>query len=93
MKILKTYVIVFAIYGFMGFAQEKSRICCTENHKAFNFWEGTWQVTNPEGSPAGSSTIAISEGDCVIRENWKSAKAGCTGTSTNFYNQITGQWE
>ncbi len=29
----------------------------------------------------------------MIRENWISAKAGYTGTSTNFYNQITGQWE
>ncbi len=51
----------------MGFTHEKSRTCCTENHKAFDFWLGTWQVTNPDGSPAGISTIAKSEGDCVIR--------------------------
>ncbi|MGB5497870.1 MAG: hypothetical protein WBM77_02975 [Maribacter sp.] len=93
MKTLKNYVIVFAMTGFMGFAQDESCACCTENHKAFDFWVGTWQVTNPDGSPAGINTIVKSESDCVIRENWTSAKAGYTGTSTNFYNQITGQWE
>jgi len=93
MKILKNYVIVFAMIGFMGFAQDESCACCSENHKAFDFWVGTWQVTNPDGSLAGSNTIVKSESDCVIRENWTSAKAGYTGTSTNFYNRITGQWE
>jgi hypothetical protein len=95
MKTPKTYIIVFivAIAGFNGFAQVESCACCTENHRAFDFWIGTWQVTNPDGSPAGTNTIVKSEGDCVIRENWISAKAGYTGTSTNFYNQITGQWE
>jgi len=93
MKILKHYVIIFAMTGFMGFAQEESCACCTENHKAFDFWVGTWQVTNPDGSPAGNNTIVKSESDCVIRENWTSAQAGYTGTSTNFYNQVTGQWE
>lgn len=95
MKILKKHLIVFvaALSGFIGFAQEESCACCTENHKAFDFWVGTWLVTNPDGSPAGSSTIVKSENECVIRENWTSAKAGYTGTSTNFYNQITGQWE
>jgi len=29
----------------------------------------------------------------VIKENWKSAKAGHTGTSTNFFNKETNQCE
>ncbi len=65
MKTSKTYIIVFivAIAGFMGFAQEESCACCTENHRAFDFWVGTWQVTNPDGSLAGTNTIVKSEGD------------------------------
>lgn len=95
MKLLKKQLIVYVVTlsGFMGFTQEESCACCTENHKAFDFWVGTWLVTNPDGSPAGSSTIVKSERDCVVNENWTSAKAGYTGTSTNFYNQINGQWE
>lgn len=95
MKILKKFliVVVVTLSGFMGFAQEESCACCTENHKAFDFWVGTWLVSNPDGSPAGSNTIVKSESECVIKENWTSAKADSTGTSTNFYNQLTGHWE
>lgn len=95
MELLKKKLIVYVVTlsGFMGFTQEASCACCTENHKAFDFWVGTWLVTNPDGSQAGTSTIVKSERDCVVNENWTSAKAGYTGTSTNFYNKITGQWE
>ncbi|RIV69946.1 hypothetical protein [Flagellimonas aequoris] len=68
--------------------------CCSENHKAFDFWIGEWEVTNyNNGKPAGSSVISREEDGCVIRENWTSAQAGYTGTSMNFYNASTGQWE
>lgn len=95
MKTLKKQliIIVTALYGCIGFAQEESCACCTENHKAFDFWVGTWTVSNRDGSPAGSNTIIKAVSECVIKENWTSAKAGYTGTSTNFYNQLTGQWE
>ncbi len=64
-KTLKTYLVVFVVMlsGVMGFAQEESCACCTENHRAFDFLVGTWQVTNPDGSPAGTNTIVKSEGD------------------------------
>ncbi len=81
------------LLGVMVIAQEESCACCNENHKAFDFWIGTWEVTNPDGTAAGENTIVKSESNCVLRESWKSAKGGYTGTSTNFYNQTTGQWE
>jgi len=68
--------------------------CCSENHRAFDFWIGAWEVVNTQdGSPAGSSLISKEEDGCVIRENWTSAKAGYTGTSLNFFNAKTNQWE
>lgn len=30
---------------------------------------------------------------CILKENWTNAKPGFTGTSYNFYNKQTKQWE
>lgn len=67
--------------------------CCTENHKAFDFWVGEWQVTNPDGSVAGTNVIKKLENGCVLNESWTSAKSKSTGASMNFYNQTSGKWE
>ncbi|EAQ99961.1 hypothetical protein [Maribacter sp. HTCC2170] len=94
MKKLRTHFLIcfLLIFGFSGIAQDSCN-CCSENHKAFDFWIGSWDVVNPDGSAAGKSTIVKSEGDCVVRENWVSAKDGYTGTSTNFYNKVAEEWE
>lgn len=81
------------LYTNTGLAQETSCACCTENHKAFDFWVGTWSVTNKDGTLAGKNTIIKSKNNCVVQENWTSAKGGFTGISTNFYNGSTKQWE
>lgn len=67
--------------------------CCTENHRAFDFWVGEWEVRNTGDSLVGTNTIRKLETNCVLQENWKSATTNSTGTSTNFYNSTTGQWE
>lgn len=76
-------------------AQNTNCNCCSENHKAFNFWIGEWNVVNSSnGTPAGTSIIKREEDGCVIRENWTSvATAGYTGTSINYYNAQTQEWE
>lgn len=67
--------------------------CCSETHAEFDFWIGKWNVTNPNGSPAGENKIEKIQSNCVLRENWKSATVGYTGTSYNFYNAQKKQWE
>lgn len=67
--------------------------CCTEKHDEFNFWIGTWEVTNPKGDLAGKNVIDKIQDNCILRENWTSAKGNYTGTSSNFYNYKTKQWE
>ena len=67
--------------------------CCNEKHAEFDFWVGTWNVTNPDGTPAGKNSIEKIQDNCVLRENWTSAKSGYTGTSHNFFNGKTKQWE
>jgi hypothetical protein len=67
--------------------------CCTEAHRAFDFWVGKWEVQLADGSPAGVNHIEKEQGGCVLREQWVSAKGGLTGTSLNFYNASTDKWE
>ena len=74
-------------------AQTKSCNCCTEQHKQFDFWVGEWTVTNPDGSAAGTNTIVKIQDNCILQENWKSANGNFKGTSNNFYNHKTKQWE
>ena len=67
--------------------------CCEERHSQFDFWLGKWKVTNPDGSFAGTNEIRKIQDNCVLQENWTSARPGYTGTSYNFYNSNTGLWE
>jgi len=74
-------------------AQTNSCICCTDKHAEFDFWLGSWTVTKPDGSLAGTNVIDKIQDNCILRENWKSAAGNFTGTSSNFYNSQTKQWE
>lgn len=48
-------------------AQSTNCNCCTEKHVEFDFWIGTWTVTNPNGTPAGTNTIDKIQDHCVLR--------------------------
>ena len=84
---------LISIFTFSMNAQNNNCKCCTEQHAEFDFWIGTWEVTNPDGSKAGTNKIEKAQGQCVLQENWSSATPGYTGTSNNFYNLKTKQWE
>lgn len=88
-----TVLFVMLVLAFNVTAQTNSCNCCTEKHAGFDFWVGTWTVTNPDGSAAGKNVIDKIQNNCILRENWTSAKSGFTGTSTSFYNTKTKQWE
>jgi hypothetical protein len=74
-------------------AQTNKCNCCTEKHSEFDFWLGSWTVTDTNGKLAGTNIIDKIQDNCILRENWTSAQGNFTGTSTNFYNTITKQWE
>lgn len=95
MNTLRTALSLFFITAGLaiGWAQDDACACCSENHKAFDFWIGSWEVTNQDGSAAGKNLIEKIQGGCVLRETWTSAKGNFTGTSTNFFNPKTEQWE
>ncbi len=68
-------------------------MCGSAEHHAFDFWEGTWRVTTPDGKHLGDNSLVKIQDGCILRENWRSATSPYTGTSYNFYNQKSAQWE
>lgn len=60
-------------------------------HKQFDFWIGEWNVVNPQGQQAGTSSIQRIVDGCVIFENWTGAGGG-NGKSFNFYDSSKGKW-
>lgn len=86
-------IAVFYCHSIPAQSENNNCACCTENHRAFDFWIGTWTVTKPDGSLAGTNVIDKIQDECILRENWTSATPGYTGTSHNFYNTTTKQWE
>jgi len=88
----KGILLIILLVAFTANAQEEACNCCTEAHAEFDFWVGTWNVT-ANGAPAGRNVIIKVQDNCAIQENWTSATPGYTGTSNNFYNAQTKQWE
>ncbi len=74
-------------------AQEKDCPCCSAVYQAFDFWIGSWEVTNKDGTLAGTNTITRVEDGCALREEWQSANGTFTGTSLNYYDKAKGQWK
>ena len=67
--------------------------CCSSRHQAFDFWIGSWTVTNPKGEVVGYNKIDKKQDNCMVHEVYTDAKGKYVGASNNFYNEHTGQWE
>ena len=65
--------------------------CSGAEHRQFDFWAGDWEVTQPDGTVAGTNRIEIILGGCVLRESWKSANGRSVGHSFNLYAR-DGRW-
>ena len=87
------YVVAFFLVSISVYSQESSCNCCTQKHSEFDFWVGDWVVTNPSGQQVGTNSIDKLQDNCILRENWISSNGKITGTSHNFYNQKSKQWE
>ncbi|MFN0177313.1 MAG: hypothetical protein ACKVZ0_00840 [Gemmatimonadales bacterium] len=64
--------------------------CDTAEHRQFDFWVGSWDVT-VGGQPAGRNDITVEEDGCILHERWKGS-TGSTGQSFNFYSRVTKKW-
>ena len=95
MNPLRTFLsaLVILLSFSVVLSQDGSCACCSDDHKAFDFWVGSWEVTGPSGSKVGENRIEKIEDGCVLKESWTSANGVTTGTSINFYNSKLKQWE
>jgi hypothetical protein len=64
------------------------------NHD-FDFWLGEWNVTTPDGKPAGTSRIESVAGGHGLLESWTGdpAAGGGNGKSLNTYHAAKQQWQ
>ena len=50
------------------------KACAAPEHRQFDFWIGEWEVTTPNGAPAGRNRIESILDGCALRESWTGAK-------------------
>jgi hypothetical protein len=85
-------VIALVLCGAAGTLAAQSQPACTRaEHRQFDFWLGEWNVTLPNGRPAGTNHIHSINAGCGLREEWKGA-GGSTGTSLNAFDPTSGRW-
>lgn len=66
--------------------------CTSPEYRQFDFWLGEWNVTS-NGAPAGTNSIVVIQGGCVLQENWQGAgPGGITGSSFNLYDRERQAW-
>ncbi len=67
------------------------RPCNTEQHRAFDFWLGDWDV-QPVGAAAPTATNSITSvhDGCVVLEQY--VAGNFTGMSLNFYDAARDRW-
>ena len=65
--------------------------CSSAESSQFDFWVGSWTVTDPAGATVGSSRIEKASRGCAILESWTGA-SGADGHSINFYDPDTRSW-
>jgi hypothetical protein len=58
--------------------------------RQFDFWIGEWIVKDPKGNTAGTSSIQLILGSCVIFESWTGT--GSIGKSFNIYDVNDKKW-
>ncbi len=75
----------------MLFAQGAASGCDDELSHQFDFWLGEWNVYTTAGLAGTNSVTSLLDG-CVLQEEWHGT-GGSSGTSLNFYNPSTKQWQ
>lgn len=89
---MKKLLLLFLILPYSSFAQNNSSDCncCSEAHKAFDFWLGEWIVYDTTGKELGTNKILSLQDHCILQENWVAPNN--TGSSYNYYDSKTARW-
>jgi len=71
--------------------QAQQSPCADEAHRQFDFWVGTWEVTNAQGDVVGTNEITSILRGCALLEEWQSA-GPYSGKSLNIYDAANDKW-
>jgi len=82
---------VFTLTIAAGTVQAADKGCPDPRARQFDFWAGTWEVSNQDGSIVGRDRIEPILDGCVLQETWAGA-SGSAGTSLNFFDTVRGKW-
>src|SRR5208283_2399855 len=69
----------------------KVSACGTPAHRQFDFWLGDWDVSTPQGAPAGTNRVEKLLEGCALQEHWE-ATDGSKGTSLSSYDSVGRRW-
>ena len=69
----------------------KATACSTPAHRQFDFWLGDWNVSTPQGAPAGTNHVERLLEGCALQEHWE-ASDGSKGTSLSSYDAVGRKW-
>jgi len=62
-----------------------------DRYRQFDFWIGSWNVYNPQGSKVGENRITRELKGCMLHEHWQSV-LGNTGQSINYFDPAKKKW-
>lgn len=79
------------IAGVSGAAEAPPPPCSAPEHRQFDFWLGSWEVTSPQGQRLGINEITRELGGCVLHEHWVGGR-GMKGESFNAYDAARRVW-
>jgi hypothetical protein len=73
-------------------AGQKGVACASPAHRQFDFWLGDWDVSTPQGTPAGTNHVERILDGCALQEHWE-ASDGSKGTSLSSYDAVGHKWQ
>lgn len=65
--------------------------CASSRHHEFDFWVGSWTVTDSTGRVVGTNDIVRIANGCGLREHWRAA-GGSEGMSLNAWQPALQRW-
>ena len=88
---MKNLIVLVALLLTSHLSAQTDCPCCDEFHQQFDFWVGSWIVSDTTGKEVGSNEIVKIENGCALTESWLSSQ-GVTGSSMNFFDPSDSTW-
>lgn len=89
MKIFWSTLILLLLHANTVYAAAKN--CSSDQHRAFDFWLGEWQVSTASDDIIRNSKITLINDGCTLLEEYRTP-SGYQGKSLNMYDVQTKQW-